>query len=68
MKLVVVGVCVALAGFLVLLAMVVRVIEPRIALSLAAYAAAFAGMMLAVGGIVRRTRRARPHPPSAPRR
>lgn len=56
MKFVAAGACVTLAGLALLMAMVVRAIEPGLALSLLAYAALFAGMMLVVIGAVRRAR------------
>lgn len=56
MKLVAAGACVTLVGLALLMAMVVRTIEPGLALSFVAYAALFAGMMMAIVGVVRRAR------------
>jgi hypothetical protein len=56
MKLVAAGACVTLAGLALLMAMVVRVVEPGLGLSFLAYAALFAGMMIAIIGLVRRAR------------
>lgn len=53
MKLVLAGAGVMAAALALLLAMVVRAIEPGLGLSFAAYAALFAGMLLAFAGIVR---------------
>lgn len=57
MKLMAAGACVTLAGLSLLMAMVVRSLEPGLALSFIAYAMLFVGMMLAVIGAVRRARR-----------
>ncbi len=59
MKLVFAGACVMAAALALLLAMVVRAIEPGLGLSFAAYAALFAGLLLAFAGIVRVARRRR---------
>lgn len=53
MKLVVSGVCLMLAGLALLLAMVIRLIEPGLGLSLFTYAGVFAGMLLGLAGIIR---------------
>jgi hypothetical protein len=44
-----------LAGLALLLAMVVRVIEPALSLSLVGYASFFVGMLLVLTGAVRRS-------------
>lgn len=54
MRLVGAGLALVLLGFAVLLAMVARAVEPQMALSLAAFAALFGGMLLAVAGLARR--------------
>lgn len=59
MKLVLAGAGVMAAALALLLAMVVRAVEPGVGLSFAAYAALFAGMLLAFAGIVRLARRGR---------
>jgi hypothetical protein len=53
MRLIIAGTCVMLAGLALLLAMVVRLIEPSLMLSLLGYASLFAGMFLALPGAVR---------------
>ena len=59
MKRMLMGLGVMVAGLGVLLAMVVRVIEPSVTLSLASYAVAFVGMMLVLSGLGRRLLRGR---------
>jgi hypothetical protein len=56
MTLILAGACVVLSGLTLLLAMVVRLIEPGLALSLLAYASTFVGMLLGMMGAVRRAR------------
>jgi hypothetical protein len=53
MRLIIAGSCVMLTGLALLLAMVVRLIEPNLALSLLGYASLFVGMCLALPGAVR---------------
>jgi predicted benzoate:H+ symporter BenE len=53
MPLIVTGAAVMLAGLALLLAMVVRVIEPSLALSLLGYASLFIGMFLTLPGATR---------------
>lgn len=57
MGLIVSGIGVVLGGLLLLLAMVVRVIEPGLGLSLLAYATTFLGLLLGFAGAVRLGRR-----------
>jgi hypothetical protein len=52
MKLIAIGVPLMLAGLVLLFALVVRVIEPGLWLSLAGFAAMFSGTMLAIVGTV----------------
>ena len=59
MRLIVAGGGVVLAGLALLLAMVVRVIEPSLPLSLLGYAALFLGMFLALPGAVQYAQRRR---------
>jgi uncharacterized membrane protein len=47
------GVCLMLAGLGLLLAMVIRLIEPGLGFSLSGYAGIFAGLLLGLAGIVR---------------
>lgn len=54
MRWILLGLGVMLAAMATLLAMVVRAIEPGLALSLLAYAGAFVGMALVVAGAVQR--------------
>jgi hypothetical protein len=53
MKLVLAGATIMLGGLALLMAMVIRLIEPGLALSLFAYATALGGMMVGVAGAVR---------------
>ncbi|HVL59015.1 MAG TPA: hypothetical protein VM491_21150 [Burkholderiaceae bacterium] len=46
------GVALLAAGFVLLLAMVVRVVEPGLALSLLGYVAMFGGTMMAIAGTI----------------
>ncbi len=46
------GVAIMLTGLGLLLAQVSRAIEPGLALSLAAYAAAFGGLLVAIAGLI----------------
>ncbi len=59
MRLMIAGSGVVLAGLALLLAMVVRVLEPSLPLSLLGYAALFVGMFLALPGAVRDAQRRR---------
>jgi hypothetical protein len=52
MKLIVIGLPLMLAGFALLLAMVIRMIEPGLWLSFAGFSAMFGGTMLAIVGSV----------------
>jgi hypothetical protein len=56
MTLILSGACVMLGGLTLLLAMVIRLIEPGLALSLLAYASTFVGMLLGMMGAARRAR------------
>jgi hypothetical protein len=51
MRLLLVGLAIMLAGLAVLLAQVSRAIEPGLALSLIAYAAAFGGTLVGIVGL-----------------
>ena len=57
MRLILAGLCLAMLGIGVQLAMVVRVIEPGLLLSLLGFCAAFGGCMAAIGGIIRKAGR-----------
>lgn len=57
MKLILAGAAMMAAGLGLLLAMVVRLIEPALALSLLSYATLFAGMLLGLAGVIRHARR-----------
>lgn len=57
MRLIVAGVILMLASLAVLMAMVISVLEPGLLRSLLAYAACFAGLLLALSGAVGRHRR-----------
>ena len=59
MKLVLLGASVMIGGLVLLLAMVARMIEPGLILSLAAYATAMGGMLIGVAGAVTLSRRQR---------
>jgi hypothetical protein len=52
MRLLLVGLAIMLAGLAVLLAQVSRAIEPGLALSLIAYAAAFGGTLVGIVGLI----------------
>jgi hypothetical protein len=56
MRLIAAGAGVMLVALGLLFAMVVRALEPGLALSFLSYAGLFAGMMLALAGAVRRAR------------
>lgn len=53
MKLIVLGVCLMLAGLTLLLAMVIRLLEPGFGLSLFSYASVFGGMLLGLAGVIK---------------
>lgn len=53
MRLLLAGLVVTLAGLVLLLAQVSRMIEPGLILSLLAYAAVFGGMLAGVAGVIR---------------
>jgi hypothetical protein len=53
MRLLIAGLAVMLAGLALLLAQASRAIEPGLALSLFAYAAAFGGMLTGIAGALR---------------
>jgi hypothetical protein len=53
MRLVLLGAAIMLGGLALLMAMVVRVIEPGLGLSLFAYATAMTGMVVGLAGAVR---------------
>lgn len=57
MKLIVSGAGIMASGLALLLAMVIRLIEPGLALSLLGYATAISGMLMGVAGAVRHPRR-----------
>ncbi|AGA34004.1 hypothetical protein TVNIR_2361 [Thioalkalivibrio nitratireducens DSM 14787] len=59
MRLLIVGVAVALAGLALLLAQATRALEPGLALSLLAYAVAFGGMLAGIAGAIRGFQRRR---------
>jgi hypothetical protein len=52
MRLLLVGLAIMLAGLALLLAQVSRAIEPGLALSLIAYAAAFGGTLAGIAGLI----------------
>lgn len=53
MKLTLLGAGVMIGGLVLLLAMVARMIEPGLALSLLGYATAFSGMFIGLAGAIR---------------
>jgi hypothetical protein len=57
MKLVLAGLAIALGGFVLLFAMVVRLVEPGLGLSLLGFVAMFAGTMMGLVGTVALVRR-----------
>ena len=57
MRLILAGIVLVLAGLGGLLAMVVRMIEPGLALSLLCYGAAFAGAGVTTFGLIRRAQK-----------
>ncbi|MFC3284531.1 hypothetical protein [Litchfieldella rifensis] len=59
MKLLLCGAGMSLTGLLVLLAMVMRVVEPGLLLSLLGYAGLVVGMLVAVAGATRLARQRR---------
>jgi hypothetical protein len=59
MRLILLGAGITLGGLVLLLAMVIRLIEPGLALSLAGYATAFVGMFIGLAGAVRLSGRRR---------
>jgi hypothetical protein len=59
MKLILAGAAMMTAGLALLLAMVVRLIDPGLALALLGYATLFVGMLLGLAGVTRYARR--PH-------
>lgn len=56
MTLIACAAAIMLAGLGLLLAMVVRLVEPSLALSLVSYATTFLGMMVGLAGATRRRR------------
>lgn len=52
MKLILIGLGIALGGLTLLMLMVIRLIEPGLALSFLAYAAAFAGTFVGLAGVI----------------
>lgn len=59
MKLMLCGAGISLTGLLLLLAMMIRLIEPGLALSLLGYAGLLAGMLVAVAGAARKAHQRR---------